>query len=53
MLKIDKATLANQETKRVEALKEWFVTIDQSESQKSESVKPLTREEVYATRLSR
>lgn len=42
---------ADREAKRIEALESWYKTVDQSDSQTSEFAKPLTREEIYATRL--
>lgn len=38
-----------REAKRIEALESWYKTVDQSNSQKSEFVEPLTREEIYLT----
>lgn len=41
----------DREAKRIEALESWYAIVDQSDSKQSEFVKPLTREEIYATRL--
>ena len=42
---------ADREAKRIEALESWYEMVDQSDSKHPEFVKPLTREEIYATRL--
>ena len=42
---------AIREAKRIEALESWYAMVDKRDIKESGSVEPLTREEIYATRL--
>lgn len=42
---------AVHEASRIEALESWYAVFDKQAQGKSSPVKPLTREEIYATRI--
>jgi plasmid stability protein len=41
----------DRESKRIEALEVWYATLNKRTQKGSEPAKPLTREEIYATRI--